>query len=436
MKNRLLVLTDITSLAAGVREPDDGQSLIRLLLYANQLDIEGLVAASNLGHGQTTRPALIHQAIEAYAKVRPNLLAHDAAYPEAGALAACVHAGQPLAGPQVPVTESIGDNKDTDASRFIISLVDKADPRPLWVAVWGGTADLAQALWRTRQTRTTPQLAAFVAKLRVHAIGDQDSTGVWIKANFPDLFYITRRYGIRGMYRGGDESLVSSAWVRANVLGHGALGDLYPDYHGGDIWGRVHGIKEGDTPSFLGLIPNGLGDPSIEGWQPNWGGWGGRFQKSDASGLRWEDATDKWPGMERDRDPRMATVYRWRPAWQADFAARLDWCAQAPRTANHPPLAHIEGPLRRTAKPGEAIVLDARASRDPDGDALSFEWMVYREAGSFDGAVTIENATLSLARFVAPRVAKPSEVHVILTVRDNGTPPLRAYQRVIVTIEP
>src|SRR5581483_10249234 len=71
-RTRLVVLTDISSLKAGVAEPDDGQSLIRLMLYANEFDIEGLIASSNIGHGQTTRPELIRQIVDAYEKVRPN----------------------------------------------------------------------------------------------------------------------------------------------------------------------------------------------------------------------------------------------------------------------------------------------------------------------------------------------------------------------------
>src|SRR5438067_7767592 len=80
---RLVVLTDISSLTAGLREPDDGQSLIRLLLYANDLEIEGLIASSNMGHGQVTRPELICEAIAAYGRVRPNLLLHSDRYPPA-----------------------------------------------------------------------------------------------------------------------------------------------------------------------------------------------------------------------------------------------------------------------------------------------------------------------------------------------------------------
>ena len=119
---RLLVLTDISSLTAGVAEPDDGQSLIRLMLYANEFDIEGLIATSNLGHGQKTRPDLIRQVVDAYEKVRPNLLRHDPRYPPAEVLRGCIKAGQERAGPHVPVIESVGDGKDTEASDWIIQV--------------------------------------------------------------------------------------------------------------------------------------------------------------------------------------------------------------------------------------------------------------------------------------------------------------------------
>src|SRR5262249_4996337 len=166
---------------------------------------------------------------------------------------------------------------DPPGSEWLIRAADRPDPRPLWVAVWGGTADLAQALWKVQQTRPAARVAAFRARLRVHAIGDQDSTGPWIRKEFPDLFYLHHRVGYRGMYRGGDGRLVDSDWVEANVKRGGARGALYRNSRGGDIWGRtlgpVRGVKEGDTPSFLNLVANGLTDPA----EPTWGGWGGRF---------------------------------------------------------------------------------------------------------------------------------------------------------------
>jgi hypothetical protein len=267
MKSRLLVLTDITSNTTRVREPDDAQSMVRLLAHANEFAIEGLIATSNLGHGQVTRPELIRELVDGYEKVLTNLRLHDPAYPDVATLRRGIKAGNPVADRDIPAEKCVGKGLDTEASEWIIARGDAPDARPLWITVWGGTADLAQALWKVTASRSASDAAAFRTRLRVHAINDQDGTAQWIRETYPDLFYITRRFGIRGMYRGGDRALVSSDWVEKNVRqGHGPLGALYPNYDGGDIWsgklGAVRGIKEGDTPSFLYLLPNGLGDPN------------------------------------------------------------------------------------------------------------------------------------------------------------------------------
>jgi hypothetical protein len=428
---RLIVLTDISSLTAGEAEPDDGQSLIRLMLYSNDFDIEGLVASSNMGHGQRVRPELIRRVVDAYGEVRPSLLLHDDRYPPAPRLRSCIKAGQPVAGPNVPVAESVGDGKDTEASEWILRVVDRPDPRPVWVVVWGGSADLAQALWRVRWDRSPEELGRFLAKLRVHSIGDQDSTGPWIREQFPDLFTIVQRRAYRGMYRGGDTTLVSSAWVKENIHGHGPLGDLYPDYNGGDIWsstlGRVRGIKEGDTPSFLSLVPNGLGD---EG-HPRLGSWGGRFE---GEGHRLTDVADTDLGTSGDPDPRMSSVYRWRPSFQADFAARLDWCIKPHAEANHPPVVRIAGDGERTVKAGDPVALDAAGSTDPDGDGMDFSWGIYPATPELSRQVVIEGRDTRAARLVvAPELAGRT-IPILLAVTDRGRPRLTRYGRVLIRV--
>lgn len=430
-KPRLIVLTDISSLTPGVAEPDDGQSLIRLMLYTNEFDIEGLIATSNLGHGRKTRPDLIRQVVDAYEKVRPNLVLHDPHYPPADSLRGCIKAGQQQAGPKVPVESSVGEGKDTEASDWIVRCVDRPDPRPVWVVIWGGSADLAQALWHVRRGRMPRDLDRFLSQLRVHAIGDQDSTGPSIRDQFPGLFTITQRRAYRGMYRGGDASLVSSDWVKAHIHGHGALGDLYPDYRGGDIWsntlGQVRGIKEGDTPSFLTLIPNGLFDPD----HPELGSWGGRFQ---GDGHQLTDVPDPDIDTRADPDPRMSSVYRWRAAFQNDFAARLDWCVKPFQEANHPPVARIHGERFRHVKPGESVVLDASASTDPDGDDLTFEWSLYPPDPDILDGVTIQGRDTATPRIKVTRIFTGKTIPILLTVRDSGTPGLSRYGRVLLKV--
>ncbi|MBN1676575.1 MAG: DUF1593 domain-containing protein [Kiritimatiellae bacterium] len=426
-KPRIIVLTDISSLIGGWREPDDTQSLVRFLLYSNEFDVEGLIATAS-GWPQP-KTEFIEAIVQAYGRVRANLLLHSPDYPSVEHLLACTKGGLPKRG-----VGQIGDAGDSEASEWIISVVDKPDPRPVWIIIWGAPTDLAQALWRVRQDRSAEELKAFMSKIRVNAIADQDDTGPWIKENYPDLFYVTWIVTMRGIYRGGDTSLVSADWVYRHVHGHGCLGNAYPIYDGGDCFtGEVRGLKEGDTPSYLCLIPNGLSDPE----HPDWGSWGGRFVAGENPN-QFTDAADYLEGEESVK----ATVYRWRAAFQADFQARLDWCVRAHKRANHPPVAVVAGETERTVAPGEEVMFDASGSHDPDGDRLTFSWSfyqdpsTYKERRNFRPKLGIRNAASPRASLVAPEVASPVTLHVILTVTDDGTPPLSRYRRVLIHVDP
>lgn len=421
-KPRVIVMTDISTLKVGVGEPDDTQSLIRFLLYANEFDVEGLIATAT-GRKGDVHPEYIQAILDAYAKVHSNLTKHDPRYPSPEFLRRLVKAG-------LSRTESIGEGLDSEGSNWIISVVDKQDPRPVWIIIWGGPRELAQALWRVEKERSATEFAAFKSKIRVFAIADQDETGPWIRENHPDLFYITSRLAFRGMYRGGDESLVTREWVDTHVnKGHGPLGAAYPNYDGGDPWGKVKGIKEGDTPSFLYLIPNGLSYPE----HPEWGSWGGRYV---GKGRHYFDAKDMVCSDSEVVWDERATVFRWRPAYQADFQARMDWCTMSPETANHPPVVVVDGPIQRSVRFGQRVELKASRCDDPDGNRLSYLWFQYREAGSYDGKVEINGERDSKAWFIAPEVKSEETLHIVLEVTDDGDPPLTRYGRVVVTVEP
>jgi hypothetical protein len=439
-KPRVLVLTDISN------EPDDEESLVRFLVYANEYDVEGLVATTSTWLPSGPREDLIRAQLDAYEKVRPNLALHAAGYPTADALRAVTATGQAAYG-----MAAVGPGKSTAGSKLIVGAVDKSDERPVWIAGWSGMSTLAQALTDVRGARAQAEVDAFVAKLRVYAISDQDDAGAWLRKEFPQLFYVVSPSdqtsddyhlatwsGISGDEHYGNGpgyqlDLVSNAWLEANVRnGHGALGQLYP------AWKY---IMEGDTPSFLGLVDNGLGSSTL----PSYGGWGGRYALGKPSGETreiWTNASDTFEYAAGSTNAsNQATIWRWRPDFQYDFAARMDWCtADSFAKANHNPLPALDGDaskrvMRVSARAGDTIELSAEGTSDPDGDNVSIRWWLYPEAGTLDKAAKLGAGTGPTTQLALP-TATTGTLHVILDVRDDGSPQLSAYRRAIIDVSP
>ncbi len=449
-KLRVLVLTDIEN------EPDDAMSMVRFLTYCNQWDVEGLVATTSIHQQKKTAAWRIREIVEAYGKVRDNLLIHEPGYPTTNYLFSIIKEGLPDCG-----MHAVGEGKDSPGSDLLISAVDKDDPRPLWVTVWGGPNVLAQALLKIRASRSPEALERFVSKLRVYTVSDQDNSGPWIRKSFTNLFYIASPgfhplggyhnatwTGISGdnfsgRFTGADFNIVDNPWLDEHIRRKGPLGKQYP---------FMKFLMEGDTPTFLFLVNNGLGNPE----HPDWGSWGGRYEFYTPP-LRkwhleaetrpfWSDAEDEVLGVDAKwHTSNKATIWRWRSAYQNDFEARMNWSVTTNYAdANHPPVAKLKHANELTAKPGEVVNLSAEGSTDPDGNALSYHWIYYPEPGTFTVAnartgspLPIENADKINATFTVPtKFGRPGTLHIILAVTDNGTPALTRYQRVIVTISP
>ncbi len=451
--HRAVILTDIKA------DPDDEQSLVRLLLYANEIDIEALIATTSTHRRHDPAADAIRAMLATYGEVHGNLLLHDERYPSEEALRALVKTGSPEYG-----MAGVGKDKDTEGSDWIIRVLQEDDPRPVWVSVWGGVNTLAQALYRIRDEFPADEAQRLVGKLRVYTISDQDDSGPWIRREFPDLFYIVSPgdYGrstwtafTRGFPGFGD--YISNEWLADNIQqGHGPLGAKYPDV----AWG-----VEGDTPSYLALIPNGLNVPD----RPDWGSWGGRYelyQPTDAEiGVGgtapgnvaiepetrpiWTNAVDKftpWVRTEFGRsigpvdatyESNHVTLLRWRDDIQRDFAARMDWTIKPYAETNHPPIVGLVTDRELTATSGQGLLLDASRSRDPDGDSLTYHWFNYAEAGTLDEPVDMGWAVNQPGVwFRLPEVSTTETLHFIVRVTDKGEPALSRYARVIVTVQP
>jgi hypothetical protein len=452
-KQRVIILTDIGA------EVDDTESMVRLLLYSDVLDIQGLIATTSTWKRSSVSPDLIENVIRAYGKVRPNLIKHDAEYPPADKLLALVKSGRPEYG-----IGGVGSGKNSEGSDWIIRTLESNDDRPLWIAVWGGVNTLAQSLYTLRATRPPEDVNRMLSKLRVYTISDQDDSGPWIRKNFPDLFCIVSPggdygaatwTGINSVIPGIDNTTISNKWLAEHIQqGHGPLGAAYPDV--------AYGM-EGDSPSWLSLIPNGLNAPE----HPEWGGWGGRYELyrpdipvSDPhtfiGGIPiepetrpiWTNAADHYtPPLPSEYgeatrtggksfDGFKITIWRWRDDFQNDFAARMDWTTKPFKDANHPPEPILDVPETFQVRSGGPIELSGHA-QDPDGDSVSLLWLQYPEAGSFKKAIPfLSSENMPHVELTAPKVDKPETIHFIFRVTDKGNPPLSRYKRVIVTVTP
>jgi hypothetical protein len=255
-KPRIIVTTDLGA------DPDDEQSLVRLLVSANEFDIDGLIVSTGCWKKNQSNTAMLDKIVDAYGKAPPNLQVHANGYPSHAYLKSISVMGQTGYG-----MADVGEGKDSKGSELIIAAADRNDPRPVWVQFWGGGNNLAQAIWKVKHTRSKAELARFLGKLRVFDILGQDDAGAWMAKEFPGLFFI-RATGVYGW-----QPPKNGPYQRTDIQSHGPLGAVYPDTK----W-----ATEGDTPAFMHVYPNGLNDPE----KIDQGGWGGRFSLEKKAGIR------------------------------------------------------------------------------------------------------------------------------------------------------
>jgi hypothetical protein len=371
---------------------------------------------------------------------------------------------------------AVGDDIPlSEGAQLLYDRIIAPSTQPLWILCWGGTNTLAQALFKLDDTYSPEDSKRLLSRLRVYAISDQDDSGAWIRNNFPDIFYIVsihgwNQYGLAawtgisgdeyyGFDHGGpDFSKMEKSWIKANIQ-IGPLGKAYPDY----LF-----IPEGDTPTFLYLIQNGLGVPDC----PDYGSWGGRYARTDIStdGLNsnhYSDAVDRVNINSRTYTSNHATIWRWRDAFQSDFAARIKWSMEPDfAKVNHHPVVIVNGamdltPVRIDAEAGSTVTLDATGTYHPNGSTLSFKWWHYREPTATQWWVDAEVSELQIKKVdeVGRKVEvtlppaekcavelmsrKPVErgqlLHLILEVKDDGgstgeATGLTSYRRVLIQV--
>lgn len=417
---RVIIETD----AGG--DPDDEQSLVRFLLYVNEWDVEGIIAnratvrtGENL-NTERTGLGIVRRLISAYGECFPHLKQHDPRYPS----------------PEQLLSRTVSGYEDSeDGVNLIFAAAESSDPRPIWFCNWGtidGCAEssLRRALDQVLLHKGVEVYAKFKSRF---LLSSSNEFGNHVSMDPPfTLFVDTFRPELeRRRWYHRFSALTATAGgfdiQRDMLTGHGPLGSLYPT-------NTTHPQKEGDSMTFLYLVPTGMNDPR----QPSWGSWAGRYGRNPdlpKADYYWANVEDQWQGATH----RENTLARWAVDLQNDFRARLDWCVQPVSEANHPPSVMVNRNSESTiahlkTAPGK-VSLTAAGSSDPDGNDLDYEWSVYPEAGTYRGPISLAGDHNQEVTVNVPADAMQSTIHVILAVRDRGDPPLARYARVILQCE-
>ncbi|MGB8226048.1 MAG: DUF4038 domain-containing protein [Sedimentisphaerales bacterium] len=356
-KPRVIVSSDI-----GGSDPDDHQSMVHLLTYADSLGLEGLISTqTSLGN----KKAEILKVIGLYEHDYPNLKTYSDKYPTPDALRAITKSGL------AKQLGASGIGQPTEGSDWIIQCARRDDPRPLYVLVWGGIHDVAQAL------HDAPDI---LPKLRVYFIGGPNKQGSvnaynYIEQNFPKLWMIEDNATYRGWFVGGNQTgeWGNREFVTRHVAGHGALGDFYVTLHESKL-------KMGDTPSVGWLLHGVPEDPT----QP---GWGGKFVRV-------------WDGRKTifDHLPTNATE-------QAEVFGVIEIALPVPKgfSATNTATLILDG-RGHIAGVNEGKVLRFRfATRD----VKVFSYVIKSDFAGLDG----KSGTFSAVRPPIERTSKPSTVH-------------------------
>ncbi|KAF9029580.1 hypothetical protein BDP27DRAFT_1277797 [Rhodocollybia butyracea] len=474
-KPRVFVLTDIEN------EPDDTMSLARFLLYSNQFEVAGLCATTSVWLTNGTFIDSIFASLAAYSEIYDNLSAHQpdtqGPWPTADELASKTYQGVPLYG-----LNGVGQGHSSNGSNALMETIDQNED-PTWVTIWSGANVLAQAVWQYEQNHTEKEVEQFVSKIRVYSTSDQDNSGPWLRMKHPKIFWINSLTamniyndatwtGISGEayysfdFGGPNSSLVSNDWLQTNIRDISSYGRVYPDY---DF------IMEGDSPTFLYLMQNGLSVPE----HPNWGSWGGRYGRFFNLTNHYVNTVDvNVPGQNfttRNYTSTQATIWRWREAYQWDFSGRMRWTSTSNFSAvNHNPVVVVNGstivaePVYLNVTPGETVVLDATASYDPDHNGSSTQtthdlsskgfksvkfWQ-YLEASEWQDVVTTAPELTIIQNGLTAVVNIPGEddimsawieglgtnyedktLQVIVEIWDDGSPSLVGYKRVVLNVD-
>ena len=371
-------------------EVDDQNSLRHLLLYANDIEIQGIIQTSSKFHwrgvdgaktptfdnpndpfavkGEYDKPYRwtgtdwMYRVIEDYANVYANLKKQDDNFPEPDYLRSIIKIGN--------VGYAGEMETSTEGSDLIKKRILDDDPRTLYIQVWGGTNTIARALldienefsgadnWQ--ELKTTIE-----KKVVLTACGEQDNTyQKYIAEQWPNIKFVSctqmmsYAYGWSTMPEGESKQTLGADFMQKFILnGNGPLIDDYctwadgKEYEGetiesqfgsnrnllDDWWGAHYGLgnhvpydflSEGDSPTYLLLFPNGL--RNLEHLEM--GNIAGRYILDETRHNSKGENLNYWTAVNDNYVDKYGDAHNVESMWkyvapiQYDFAARAKWC--------------------------------------------------------------------------------------------------------------
>ncbi len=309
---RLVVTTDI-NIQAG--DPDDRQSLAHLFLYADEIDVRGIVVDRPDARGFEA----CDMVVECYREDYENENNHFAelGYPAPDTLASRIY-------------------RDHDkAVESVIAEALKPNCEPLYIAAWGNMNFIKECLDKEPKIAKNIRILTIGTELKAPAdtknCGERnwnDMSGarekIFNDPRFNDIWWIENNWGYSGMCTGN-----RPAEFMREIYKYGALGRHITEAMQYHAWAQY--FRVGDTPTVMYFIDNKNLDNPLE---YNLGGYFTKpypterpnYYIDSAEGSDWNyaDPCQTWDKAQKEVDMRAIEMQERRDAMYVDFVEKLE----------------------------------------------------------------------------------------------------------------
>ncbi|MFW5831916.1 MAG: nucleoside hydrolase-like domain-containing protein [Prolixibacteraceae bacterium] len=251
---RVFIFTDI-NIDKG--DPDDRQSLVHLLWYANELEVQGIVTDRWNADGMKAAK----MAVDAYAKDYSKYNFKQQGYPD-----------------PIYVEKLLAENVEDAVLRLKKAALQEVDP--LYVLIWGNMKNFGKAI------QSHPEIADNIRVITIGTglkYGPEDEVAgdnckepnwngpgrneIFNNPRFKNMWWLEINWTYNGMFSGeGPKKMFEK------LSQYGALGQHMKDVTKNQEWAQY--FRVGDTPSVLYVI-----DPKHDPEDPTQSSWAGKFKK-------------------------------------------------------------------------------------------------------------------------------------------------------------